>query len=114
MLLIIATTTLNINYQETVIAQITPTAKLVNGGIAQDTDGDVTPSGNNNTKVAYPITPSMSPSSNISENAETKEKEYTITPEDAVSEPAEESLVERIFDKVNEDLIASGITGFYP
>jgi hypothetical protein len=113
-LTIIASAILNINYQEAAIAQITPSIGVIDGGNDKDTDGGVTPpnnDNNNNTKVVYPITPSVS---NVSENAYPVEKKYIVTPEQAISESTEESMVERIFSRVNEDLRASGITGFYP
>lgn len=114
LVLIIANSAMNINYQDIAIAQITPAAGLVDrGGNAEDTDeGVISSSDDNKTQTGYPITPSFAPSSNISESASPIEKKYSVTPEHNVS--AEESLVGGIFNKVNEDLIASGITGFYP
>ena len=116
LVLLIANSAIKINYQDIAIAQITPAAGLVDrGGNAEDTDeGVISSSDDNNTQTGYPIIPSFAPSSNISETASPIEKKYSVTPEHNVSDSAEESLVGRIFNKVNEDLIASGITGFYP
>ena len=91
------------NCGESAIAQIIPAAP----------NEDVTPLSNANLGATDPIAPSGPTNSTFSENAQTLKHKYTTTP-DHVGTSNEGSLLESIFNNVNEDLKASGITGFYP
>ncbi len=92
------------NCVESTTAQIIPAAVPSEG---------VTPPSDANLGSSDPITPSGPANSTLSENSQTLEPKYTTTP-DHVGTSNEESLSERIFNNVNENLKASGITGFYP
>ena len=91
------------NYEESAIAQIIPAVPNEN----------VTPPSNANLGATDPIAPSGPTDSTLSENAQTLEHKYITTP-DHVGTSNGSSLLESIFNNVNEDLKASGITGFYP
>jgi hypothetical protein len=91
------------NYGESAIAQIIPAAP----------NEDFTPPSNANLGATDPIAPSGPTNSTFSENAQTLKHKYTTTP-DHVETSNGSSLLESIFNNVNEDLEASGITGFYP
>jgi hypothetical protein len=90
------------NYEESAIAQIIPAAP----------NEEVTPPTNANLG-ADPIAPSGPTNSTLGENDQTLEHKYTTTP-DHLGTSNGSSLLESIFNNVNEDLKASGITGFYP
>lgn len=92
------------NYEESGIAQIIPAAP----------NEEVTPPSNANLGATDPIAPSGPTNSTLSENAQTLEHKYTTTTLDHVGTSNGSSLLESIFNNVNEDLKASGITGFYP
>jgi hypothetical protein len=91
------------NYEESAIAQIIPAAP----------NEDVTPPSNANLGTTDPSPPSGSANSTLSENPQTLKHKYTTTP-DHLGTSNGSSLLETIFNNVNEDLKASGITGFYP
>jgi hypothetical protein len=92
------------NYEKSAIAQIIPAAS----------NEEVTPLPSNaNLGATDPIAPSGPTNSTLSENTQTLEHKYTTTP-DPVGTSNGSSLLENIFNNVNEDLKASGITGFYP
>ena len=100
-------------YEESAIAQITPTAIPANGDSHQDTHEGVNPVSDNDATAVEPITPSGSTTSNSNESAHTSDQKYVSTPP-TTGASYEETLVEKIFNKVNEDLTSSGITGIYP
>jgi hypothetical protein len=91
------------NYEESAIAQIIPAAP----------NEDVKSPSNANLGATDPIAPSGPTNSTLSENAQTLKHKYTTTP-GHVGTSNGGSLLESIFNNVNEDLKASGITGFYP
>lgn len=78
-------------------AQITPSGQAHGSGNSID-----------NTKAAGPITPSEQPSSGF-KTSENSGQKYAVS-----IDPDEETLLERIFGKVNMDLQSSGITGLSP
>lgn len=100
-------------YEESAVAQITPTAFPANGDNHQDTDESANPISDNDATAVEPITPSGSTTSNSNGSARTLDQKYVSTPH-PTGASYEETLVEKIFNKVNDDFKASGITGIYP
>ena len=96
-----------------VLVITTPTAFPANGDNHQDTDESANPISDNDATAVEPITPSGSTTSNSNGSARTLDQKYVSTPH-PTGASYEETLVEKIFNKVNDDLKASGITGIYP
>ena len=111
---LLAITTLVGTYEEPVMAQITPSSNSANGVNDQDANDGLMSASDDAIESADPISPSGPPISNLNQSASSDHK-YTVTPAEDVGPSAkEETLVEEIFNKVNEDLKASGIATWYP
>jgi len=111
-LLLLAVAALVEAYEQPAIGQITPAANPANDAIDQNTDEEVMPVIEDTMNADDSTKPSKPTTSNSSENQDLGHK-YTPTP-DSVGSLNEETLLEKIFNKVDQDLKASGITGTYP
>lgn len=111
--LILVISAMAYNYEEPAIAQITPTSSPANSGNHQNTDDGDTPVSDDDLTAIDPITPNGPTSSNLTESPPPLNHKYISTPH-PTGPSHEETLVGKIFNKVNEDLKASGITGIYP
>lgn len=111
---LLAITILVSNYEEAAIAQITPTSISANGVNDKDLNDGLMLASNDTVEFADSITPNGPPLTNLNQSASSDHK-YTVTPAHNVGLSAkEETLLEEIFNKVNEDLKASGIPTWYP
>jgi hypothetical protein len=100
-------------YEQPAIGQITPAANPTNDAIDQSVDEEITPVIEDSMNSGDSIKSSGPATSNSSESSQTLDHKYTTTPDFAAS-LNEETLLEKIFNKVDQDLKASGITGTYP
>ena len=101
-------------HNEVAVAQITPAADPTNGLTHHDDNDNFVAVKDDVLQPADPITPSGGPLISGLNQSETSDHKYTVTPSDAESPAGEETLHEQIFNRVNEDLRASGITTWYP
>lgn len=111
-LLLLAVAALVEAYEQPAIGQITPAANPANDAIDQNTDEEVMPVIEDTTNADDSIKSSKPTTSNSSENQGLGHK-YTTTP-DTIGSLNEETLPEKIFNKVGQELKASGIIGMYP
>lgn len=111
--LLLAVAALIVAYEQPAIGQITPAANPTTGGIDQSENEEVTPVIEDSTSPDDSFKSSGPRTSNSSESIQPLDHKYTTTPDSAGS-LNEETLLEKIFNKVDQDLKASGITGTYP
>jgi hypothetical protein len=112
LLLLLAVAAVVEAYEQPAIGQITPAANPANDTIDQNTDEEVMPVIEDTMSADDSIKSSEPTTSNSSESQDLGHK-YTTTP-DSIGSLNEETLLEKIFNKVGQDLKASGITGTYP
>jgi hypothetical protein len=112
LLLLLAVAALVEAYEQPAIGQITPAANPTTDAIDQSTDEEVTPAIEDNMSADDSIK-STEPTTSNSSESQALDHKYITTP-DSVGSLNEETLLEKIFNKVDQDLKASGITGTYP
>lgn len=112
LLLLLAVATLGEAYEQSAIGQITPAANPTDDAIDQGTVEEVTPVIEDSMGPSDSIK-SSGPTTSNSNESQALDHRYTTTP-DPVGSLNEETLLEKIFNKVDQDLKASGVTGTYP